>query len=216
MTPVTVVCLKTGTKFTDDYVVKLKNMVERNLTVPHQFICFTDRSVDGITCHAPLTNLPKWWGKMMFFRPEIQEYTGKDPYLYLDLDVTIVNNIDQMVESKAPFRIIQQWKKIRSRGTVPMYNSSCMYFHQAGVRKRIWKRFVEARGDVMKLFRGDQDWIAYCSPQEATFPCDWFTDVIGAINNKVTRRTKIILNNGDSMMNHLVEDRCDYVKRYWI
>ena len=34
-----VCCLKHGTKYTADYVNRLKNMVDRNITVPYEFIC---------------------------------------------------------------------------------------------------------------------------------------------------------------------------------
>ena len=37
-----VCCLKYGTKYSADYVNKLFNMVSRNLTVEHQFVCFTE------------------------------------------------------------------------------------------------------------------------------------------------------------------------------
>ena len=35
-------CVYYGDKYTFPYVKNLHSMVERNLTVPHRFICFTD------------------------------------------------------------------------------------------------------------------------------------------------------------------------------
>ena len=39
------VCIYYGNKYTFPYVKNLHNMVERNLTIPHRFICFTDNTV---------------------------------------------------------------------------------------------------------------------------------------------------------------------------
>ena len=39
-----VICIKWGDKFGANYVNSLYNMVERNLTLPHRFICFTDKT----------------------------------------------------------------------------------------------------------------------------------------------------------------------------
>ena len=37
-----VVCLKHGSKYSSEYVNKLYNMCKRHLTVPYEFVCFTD------------------------------------------------------------------------------------------------------------------------------------------------------------------------------
>ena len=37
-----VICMKWGTKFGAEYANRLYKMVEKNLTVPHRFVCFTD------------------------------------------------------------------------------------------------------------------------------------------------------------------------------
>ena len=40
---VAVVCVHWGTKFPLDYVYNLKAMVERNTTIDHKFICYSDK-----------------------------------------------------------------------------------------------------------------------------------------------------------------------------
>ena len=37
-----VVCLKYGNKYSAEYVNKLYNGVKRNLTIPFEFVCFTE------------------------------------------------------------------------------------------------------------------------------------------------------------------------------
>ena len=41
-----VICMKWGDKFGPEYVNRLHRMVEKNLTIPHRFVCFTDNG-DG-------------------------------------------------------------------------------------------------------------------------------------------------------------------------
>ena len=46
-----VICIKWGNKFGADYVNRLYKMVEKNLTLEHRFVCFTDDSkgiVEGV------------------------------------------------------------------------------------------------------------------------------------------------------------------------
>jgi hypothetical protein len=39
---VTVLCVKFGNKYGDDYVERLRNMVSRHMTIPYEFVCLTD------------------------------------------------------------------------------------------------------------------------------------------------------------------------------
>jgi hypothetical protein len=90
-----VVCLlRQGGKVNYDasWVEKLKRAVERNLTIPHRFVCFSD-------CDVPCERIPLidgdhgFWSKMQMFQPGV--LTGST--LYLDLDTVICQNIDDIV-----------------------------------------------------------------------------------------------------------------------
>ena len=87
-------------KFGPEHVRILRNMVQRNLSLPHRFICVTDEKIEGIetvpmdwTNHVPGTCFVKtcmwrrdaWLGGRIF---------------YLDLDVVITGNIDHIVDRK--------------------------------------------------------------------------------------------------------------------
>jgi hypothetical protein len=91
-----VVCLlRQGGKvsYNASWVEKLKRAVERNLTIPHRFVCFSD-------CDVPCERIPLldgdhgFWSKMQMFQPGV--LTG--PTLYLDLDTVICQNIDEVIE----------------------------------------------------------------------------------------------------------------------
>jgi hypothetical protein len=67
-----VVCLKYGNKYSAEYVNKLYSMVKRNLTIPFEFVCFTENS-EGIDSEIRIESLKVqsgitgWWYKPMFF-----------------------------------------------------------------------------------------------------------------------------------------------------
>lgn len=86
-----VFCVKTGTKFSKDYVWKLYNMIDRNLSYHFDFTVIGDAEVDGF--HFEPTTLKKWWPKLELFNEK------KVPSLFFDLDTVIVNNIDPLVEA---------------------------------------------------------------------------------------------------------------------
>ncbi len=92
-----VVCLKWGDKYSADYVNKLYNMVDRNITIDYEFVCFTD-DLRGIDSNIKTITLQQigvsgWWYKPMFFNPEL---VLQGTVLFIDLDVIIFRNIDKL------------------------------------------------------------------------------------------------------------------------
>ena len=53
-----VICIKWGTKFGAEYVNRLYRMVQKNLTIPHRFVCFTDNS-EGLSDGIEVRELPE-------------------------------------------------------------------------------------------------------------------------------------------------------------
>lgn len=102
----TVWCVCTWDKYHSGYVYALKEMVEKNLTVPHQFKCITTRQLDGVFTVLPAVPWYGWWSKLSLFYPGIA--TG--PSLYFDLDVVITGNIDYLVDyTKHKFAAPSNW-----------------------------------------------------------------------------------------------------------
>lgn len=90
---------KRNYKFNHQHIRILRNMVGRNLSVPHKFICVTDDEVDDID------TVPLDWSKhvpgTVFLRlcmrnPEFGRPLG-DRILCLDLDVVITGSLDKLV-----------------------------------------------------------------------------------------------------------------------
>lgn len=110
MIDVCTVCV--GPKFTDDYVIKLRNMVARNLTLEHRFWALTDREIEGITTiDISEYALPGWWNKLLLFAPDIFHpdgfRIGQTRRLFFDLDTVIVDNIDEIASYDGPFAILR-------------------------------------------------------------------------------------------------------------
>jgi hypothetical protein len=121
-----VLSVKWGTKFSADYVNRLRNMVERNLTLPHQFVCLTD---DPRDLHQDIRVLDLYrkdleyeWTKLLLFdRLPIEGIA-----LYFDLDVVITDNIDCLVQYRPedPCVGLLEWLPHQA-----VFNTSVMRFH---------------------------------------------------------------------------------------
>ncbi len=96
---ITVACvLRQGGKVGYDasWVKKLQKGVERNLTIPHQFVCLSDCKVDCKRIELDNTGAG-FWAKLQLFRPNQFD----TPVLYIDLDAIVCQNIDSIVHRVA-------------------------------------------------------------------------------------------------------------------
>jgi len=98
---ITVWSVCNGTKYTDEDVYILRDMVARNLTQPHRFRCLADREITGVDTFIPDEQWPGWWAKLGLFRYS----TGQ--CLYLDLDTVIVGNLDRLLS--VPLSMPANW-----------------------------------------------------------------------------------------------------------
>ena len=109
-------CIKWGNKYSAEYVNNLRKMVQQNYTKRHKFICYTD-DPDGIDKGITIRSIPKvdplhpdyWfgrenycWDRAKFLVLNSHHWLRtKGPFCYLDLDVVIQNNIDEIFELSA-------------------------------------------------------------------------------------------------------------------
>lgn len=180
-------------------------MVKRYLPIPHDFVCFTDKPVEGIQCRKPPSVLPGWWGKIGLFKPLDVVY----PLLYLDLDVVVTGELDVLFGGQ-DFATIRQWKLIRSPKTVPGYNSSAMLFGYANCRGQIWSNFDPS---VMRRFRGDQDWLRHCCPDEKMWSDNWFV-AMEHCSYGPPKDCRLVLCN--VIDNYVAAARFDWAREAWL
>ncbi len=172
-------CVYYGDKYTFPYVRNLHSMVERNLTIPHRFICFTDNTVIHRRKEFKNTNIEfkpfkrhdfnGWFNKLQLFSPQ-SELEGDT--LYMDLDVIIMKNIDELAtigESKN-FVGMNDFNP-----TTGNFNSSIMRFNNKYHSKLIWDEYMKRRSEFSRM-HGDQEIIsALIKKHEDTisFPNEW-------------------------------------------
>ena len=204
-----IVCMKWGTKFGPQYVNRLYDMVEKNLTLPHRFVCFTD-DAKGLNKNIEVFPLPKvcfepgperGWNKLGIFRKNLGDLEGDA--LFLDLDVLILKNIDDFFKEKGDFLIIKDWDFKNYIG-----NSSVFRF-KVGKYPDIVDYFEENRFQIRAQFRNEQAYLSYAMKQKGIlkywkknwcvsfkrhclrpFPLNWFLFPI------LPKETKILIFHG--------------------
>ncbi len=155
------------------HVRALKSMADRHLSLPHRFVCITDRpahDLEGIetikldkTNHLPGTRFVK----LMTFRPDAGAVIG-ERILQLDLDTVLTGNIDEIAGRKEDLVL---WRNpnfgVRRRAR---YNTSIVLL-RAGSRPEFWTKFDRNRhpAALKKDWGGtDQAWVSHlASPDEA-------------------------------------------------
>lgn len=162
-----------------DHVVMLKRMVERHLTVPHEFVCVTDKPEKLPGIRTVKLDRKTWvpgtrYVKLMLWRKDIAEVIG-ERILYLDLDCVVTRNLDHLVQRDED---VVLWRNPNFGGKRrARYNTSIMLF-TAGARPELYETFDPHRhpGELRQKWGGtDQAWISTrCSPEEA-----YWTDADG-------------------------------------
>ena len=171
-------CVYYGDKYTFTYVKNLYNMVKRNFTIPHRFICFTDNTVihkqrdfkdkDIEFRQFKRHEFNGWFNKLQLFSPD-SNLEGNT--LYMDLDVVIMQNIEcfgYMGESKN-FIGMNDFNP-----TSGLFNSSIMRFNNK-YHNVIWEQYLKRRTEFNSS-HGDQEIItAFIKNHKDTisFPDEW-------------------------------------------
>jgi hypothetical protein len=169
-----VVCLKWGDKYSSEYVNKLYNMVQRNLTLPHEFVCFTE-NIDGIDPNIQTKPLPKtlpvtgWWFKPWMFSQE----TGLNgTVLFLDLDLVVFKNIDNLFTYKpGRFCIIRDFNR-KFHNNWNRMNSSVFRF-ETKQHSKYYTEFYKHLQKYTRRYKGDQDFMYAVIRDFEFWPDEW-------------------------------------------
>ena len=144
----TILCVKWGDKYGNEYVEKLKEQVENNCSVPFNFYCLTDKPTQSYDIQLPTIwdayENGKFWAyrKLYMFNERVADIKG-DQFLYLDLDVIIQRDLKYFFElnMERPY-IVKGWlydievcKKNYAKFQSPMVNSSVIRWNRAQLQK---------------------------------------------------------------------------------
>jgi hypothetical protein len=124
--------LRSGPDWKPEFVYNFKKGLDKNLTRPFNFVCFSDIDLDVET--VPLLDVGQgFWSKLQLFRPELK-FTG--PCLYFDLDTIIKGNIDELVNTFENYNFLMlqdPWKPEQS-------GSGMMWWK--GDYSKLWNEFI--------------------------------------------------------------------------
>ena len=212
-----VLCVRTGQKYSPEYVHKLRSMVECHLKQEHRFICLTEHpaAVKGVDTIAAPIQIADSWCKIGLFCPSLAKVKKGDKMLFLDLDVIVTGSLDNLIAGKLKDRkafdgttrpsrdlwIAKDWRD--------PFNSSVMYWVH-GEQSRIYGKFTSQ--DIERL-RGDQNLIAEIVPDAKTFKEG---DILSYKFDKVDKKPKsgkVVLFHGKPKMTDLPD--VQWVQEEW-
>lgn len=171
---ITVACvLKSGGNYDAEWVAKLQRGVARHLSLPHNFVCFSD--VDVPCERIPLRHdWPGWWSKLELF----VEPTDDDTVLYFDLDSVVVGSLDAIAAHPHEFTMAHEyWRPHLLCSTAMAWRGDYSFLYRAFAANSEWlahhyDTVLPNEGRV-----GDQAFIEDCL--EVGQPVDTFRDLFG-------------------------------------
>lgn len=179
-----VICMKWGSKFDASYVNRLYAMVQRNLHLPHRFVCLTD-DTSGIDAGVETLPLPDvgWnqepdinlhgWRKVGLMAPEIGDLQGTA--LFLDLDIVVVDSLDRFFEPAGDVYMIRDYRLVRLRGDRFVGNTSVFRF-SLGAAPELYDRFRRDFPGIRQQVRNEQEYLSHHFHQHNSlhyWPDDW-------------------------------------------
>jgi len=222
-----IVSVCTGDKYPNRYVEILYNMASRH-TSNFQFYCITDRKrgFDPAIKEIVIDNVfPTWWNKVHIFNKNMP-FQGT--VLYMDLDVVIFRSIEKLWDfAKGRFTIIQDFNRCRIKN-YHVKNSSVMKWEH-GSQHQLYENFIAEPNQVMRKWRGDQDYVTAKVPSAELWPHDWIMSYkweIGMepgekkrspndkfVKERYTKQVKIKIKNGQKLqkevfVKHELPDDC--------
>ncbi|NBR62190.1 MAG: hypothetical protein EBT86_11270 [Actinobacteria bacterium] len=170
-----VICVKHGTKYNEVHVNKLFNMVKRHLTLPFNFVCFTD-NLTKINSNIDVRLLPLdiklegWWWKPYIFNKD--HFPIEDTNLFFDLDMVIIKNIDKLVTYK-PYNFMGLQDVGRVFGRPDKLGSAVMRWYGYHLNN-LWENLKSNPNLTKQYPGGDQDYIwKFHSKRVNFYPKEW-------------------------------------------
>ena len=191
-----VVCIKWGEKYSAEYVNRLYGMVQRQLSLPHRFVCLTEDStgIDSVIETLPLirTDLKHSYTKLQLFLNPLHDIQGQ--ILFLDLDTVILNSIDDLFLHKpeAKFIGLHEWFDDFLGSSTFRFEAGQFPFILEEWDKSVKGRFTEEHifdaatketnlqyhdlnSFPPEVYRGDQEWITKALRDKGE-PIEWYPD----------------------------------------
>jgi len=209
-------------------------MVKRNTTKEFDFYVYTDNldlyPEDHFNVIPHTTSDVGWWCKVNLFKPGV---LPEGEYVYFDLDVIIVDNIDEIFDYDT-FAIIRDFIR-PDEGLLPgpEYNSSIMkfdvrkcsgiyeFYHQ---NREAWKKYQEKIhffGDQVVISQYVNHYPDFCKP----FPDQWSSSFkkgpVRKLHNgdrsewfgRKLGKEKVVVFHGDPSPADIINDKEKYLSK---
>ncbi len=151
--------------YTSGHVRVLRNMVGRNLSMPHEFVCLAEdpavvpSDIRAIQLWDDYAELGGCYRRLKLFAPEMAALIG-ERFVALDLDCVITGPLDPLFDRPEDFVINSKERNQQH------YNAAIMLM-TAGSRRVVWDRFrgeesvneVRAAARTRQARGSDQAWI---------------------------------------------------------
>jgi hypothetical protein len=209
-----------------------RNMWTRHLTVPHEYVCVTDRpelidkSIRTVEMDRRTFVPGTRYAKLMLFRRDIGDLLGPR-ILYGDLDVVLVANCDALVRRAEPLVLYRN----ANFGLLPgrtRFNSSLILM-DAGVRPDLYEDFDPdtTPAKVKALGHGratDQAWISsrvdhgnpYWDHKQGVWNAMRMSDKGPGVGTDLPENAKIVLFMGKREPGMAkVQEKFPWVARHW-
>lgn len=138
-----------GDKYGWEDVYAIKRNLRKCLR-RYRFVCITDQVIHGVEVKPPEVWWPGWWQKVGLFKPGF----APGPAVYLDLDVVLVDDLTEWVETytRNGLTMPTNWAQSGHGGC----QSSVMMWGDE-LPRAVYDRFEF--DSVSKRLWGDQEWI---------------------------------------------------------
>jgi hypothetical protein len=174
-----VIAINWGTKYGPPFINRLYAMVERNITPPFTFTCFTDNR-QGIRPEVLCEDLPPLdfdlpvtskgvWQKSRLWGPRLGTLEG--PVLFLDLDLVIVGNIDAFFTVGRPDQVMLARNPVRP---LERLGQTSVYRFQVGKLVPLLDKFRADPQGIADVYDYEQRFVTRNAPGGVTFfPRRW-------------------------------------------
>jgi hypothetical protein len=178
--PVSIVCMKWGTRYGSHYVNRLYAMVARNLEIPFTFYCMTD-DAGGVRAEVSVHPLPPFvpaktmygpWQKLLMFQRDLLGIRGK--VMFLDLDVIIVGSLVRFFQFSEKFAVRHEFDRIKEQEN---FGNTSLYVFEAGAYPFLLEDFLADPAPIYQhYFTAEQEYVTRTLHERGElefFPGDW-------------------------------------------
>lgn len=168
-----IVCVNSGSKYSNEYVNILCDSIVRNIDskTAFKFICFTNNA-EGLDIDIETRPLPSelegrgWWNKLYLFKDGL--FPDGDRIVFFDLKNVIISSLDEVIAYKGKFANLRDFYR-------PDGQQSALMAWEANTLGHVWNEYVAggypdyvaAEGVI-----GDHVWLENVQPE-----CDYWQDI---------------------------------------